>query len=334
MATIKDIARETGLGLATISSYLNGGSVREKNRIKIEKAIADLHYEVNETARNLKTNCSQMIGAVIPELDSSFVAQVLSTAEDLLLQNGYALLICDCRSDAKREKESIDFLIRKRVDGLINIPVDESGANLKKFERTGKPIVLIDRVTDTLNCDTVCTKNMEALCQAVEKLIDAGHERIGMIAGPSHIQAARSRIEGYQRALAGHGIALPGTYIYGGDDSIRSGIEGARRLLADHPDITAIVVSNSKMSQGAIIGLNELGISIPEQVSMIGFDNPEFARAVNPRLTILQQPVEEIGRKAAELMLKRLGGDREGYPEHIWLDTTLLEGRSVRKLND
>lgn len=332
MATIKDIAKETGLGLATISSYLNGGNVREKNRVKIEKAIADLHYEVNETARNLKTNCSQMIGAVIPELDSSFVAKVMSTAEDLLLQKGYALLVCDCRSDPEREKEAIDFLIRKRVDGLINIPVDESGASLKKFARTGKPIVLVDRVTDRIACDTVCTKNKEALYLAVEKLIDAGHERIGMIAGPSRIQAARSRREGYRLALEAHGIKLDNSYLFEGDDSIRSGIKGAARLLADHPDITAIVVSNSAMSQGAIIGLNELGISIPDRVSIIGFDNPEFARAVNPRMTILQQPVEEIGRRAAELMLRRLSGDKENNPEHIWLDTSLIEGKSIRRM--
>lgn len=333
MATIKDIARETGLGLATISSYLNGGNVRAKNRVKIEKAIADLHYEVNETARNLKTNCSQMIGAVIPELDSSFVARVLSTAEDLLLQKGYALLVCDCRSDPEREKESIDFLIRKRVDGLINIPVDESGANLKKFVRTGKPVVLVDRMTDSFPCDTVCTKNREALHLAVEKLIEAGHERIGMIAGPEQIQAARARKEGYRSALAGHGIRLPESYIFGGDDSIRGGIRGVESLLLAHPDITAVVVSNSTMSQGAIIGLNEMGISIPDRVSIIGFDNPEFARAVNPRMTILQQPVEEIGRKAAEVMLKRLSGDKEGFPEHIWLDTSLIEGKSVKKIN-
>lgn len=335
MATIKDIARETGLGLATISSYLNNGHVREKNRIKIEAAIKDLHYEVNETARNLKTNRTRMIGAVIPELGSAFVAEVLSTMEDLLIKKGYALVVCDCRSDKVREQEAVNFLIRRRVDGLINIPVDETGDHLQKYTKTGKPLVLVDRLTESLVCDTVCTRNREAIYQAVEQLIAAGHRKIAMIAGPGEIQAARSRRIGYVKCLEDHGIRLPEGYLYPGDDTIQGGIKGVMTLLKDHPDLTALVVSNSLMSQGAVIALNEQNIRVPEQISMIGFDNPQFARAVNPRLTIVQQPVQAIGTAAARLLLRRLEMGREGkseLPQHIWLDTEILEGKSVRKL--
>ena len=139
-ATMKDIARRTGLGLATISSYFNGGNVREKNRIKIEEAISELHYEVNEVARGLKTNATKTIGVVIPELNNTFCSEIITAMEDVLRNHGYATIICDCRTDKKLEKEAVEFLIRKRVDGLINMPADITGEHLKSFQKTGKHI--------------------------------------------------------------------------------------------------------------------------------------------------------------------------------------------------
>lgn len=135
-ATMKDIARETGLGLATISSYFNGGNVREKNRIKIEAAIKELHYEVNEVARGLKTNATKAIGVVIPELNNVFCSEIITEMEDILRNHGYATIVCDCRTDEKLEKEAVDFLMRKRVDGLINMPVDITGSHLREFQET------------------------------------------------------------------------------------------------------------------------------------------------------------------------------------------------------
>ncbi len=121
------------------------GNVREKNRIKIEEAIEELHYEVNEVARGLKTNATKTVVVVIPELNNVFCAEIISGMEDILRSHGYAAIVCDCRTDKKLEKEAVDFLTRKRVDGIINMPVDMTGAHLNEFQKTGKPIVLIDR---------------------------------------------------------------------------------------------------------------------------------------------------------------------------------------------
>ena len=165
---MKDIARRTGLGLATISSYFNGGNVREKNRIKIEEAIEELHYEVNEVARGLKTNATKTIGVVIPELNNTFCAEIITGMEDVLRSHGYATIVCDCRTDKKLEREAIEFLIRRRVDGVINMPVDEEGNHLKKFQRTGKPIVLIDRKIQGISCDSVLVDNKKAAEDAMQ----------------------------------------------------------------------------------------------------------------------------------------------------------------------
>ena len=179
-ATMKDIAKRTGLGLATISSYFNGGNVREKNRVKIEEAIEELHYEVNEVARGLKTNATKTIGVVIPELNNTFCAEIITGMEDVLRSHGYATIVCDCRTDKKLERDAVEFLSRKRVDGIISMPVDAEGNHLKKFQKTGKPIVLIDRRIQELSCDSVLVDNEKAAEDAMRVFFKAGH-RLSLI---------------------------------------------------------------------------------------------------------------------------------------------------------
>lgn len=331
MATIKDIAKETGLGLATISSYLNGGNVREKNRIKIEEAIQKLHYEVNETARGLKTNKTMMLGALIPELDSAFSAKILMEIEDTVRAHGYGLMVCDCRSDPDREKETLEFMKHRRVDGLFYIPVDETGNNLQTAFDMTKPVILIDRKADGLGCGFVGVNNREAMAMAVRHLKELGHENIGMIAGPEDIEIAGERRAGFEEACLKCGIKDPGKMIYTGEGGILSGSEGADYLLRHFPEMTALIASNYQMSLGAVTMLNEKGVDIPGRLSVIGFDNPEFAGACRPRLTIINQPVGEIGRQAAEMMLQSLGGERT-YRQCI-LNAALCEGGSTASVN-
>ena len=335
-ATMKDIARRTGLGLATISSYFNGGNVREKNRIKIEEAIEELHYEVNEVARGLKTNATKTVGVVIPELNNVFCAEIISGMEDILRSHGYAAIVCDCRTDKKLEKEAIDFLTRKRVDGIINMPVDMSGAHLKEFQRTGKPIVLIDRMIQGISCDSVLVDNRKAAEDAVQCFIKNGHRNIGIIGGPEGIFTAQERLSGYSKALKEAGIPIRGSLIFHGDYTIQGGVRGLEELVRDNPDMTAVFVTNYEMTMGAMIGVNELGIKIPEQLSMIGFDNLQFARACNPKLTIVSQPTDGIAREVARIMLEHLENGKQENEECFSekLQTEIVEGKSVSFLSN
>lgn len=342
-ATIKDIAKATGLGLATISSYLNGGNVREKNRILIEQAIEELHFEVNEVARGLKTNRTKVIGIIIPELNNIFCAEIITEVEDVLRKHGYAAMICDCRTDEKREAEAVEFLYHRRVDGLLIMPCGQADAGLKRFLRAGKPVVMIDRKPEETAGDCVLVDNEGAAKGAVKRLIEAGHRRIGMLAGPEDIYTARERLRGYKLALEEAGIQPEPSLTKRGNYTIRGGSQAMRQLVKGNPDMTAVFVSNYEMTMGAIIEANELGVRIPEQLSIIGFDNIEFARASTPRLSIVAQPTREIGRKAAELMLRRLeepgqkaGGSGAGVQEYetIRLKTNFVEGNSVKPLTD
>lgn len=333
-ATMKDIAKRTGLGLATISSYFNGGNVREKNRIKIEKAIDELHYEVNEVARGLKTNATKTIGVVIPELNNTFCAEIITGMEDVLRSHGYATIVCDCRTDRRLEQEAVEFLIRRRVDGIINMPVDEEGTHLKKFQKTGKPIVLIDRKIQGISCDSVLVDNKRAAIDAVKYFIDKGHREIGIIGGPADIFTAQERLAGYRDALKSAGIEPKTSLIYKGDYTIKGGVLGLKKLLQDNPEMTAVFVTNYEMSMGAMIAVNELGINIPDQLSMIGFDNLQFARACNPSLTIVSQPTDGIAKEVARIMLEHLEADQKDKGELFTekLQTEIIPGKSVAVL--
>lgn len=331
-ATMKDIARRTGLGLATISSYFNGGNVREKNRIKIEEAIEELHYEVNEVARGLKTNATRTIGVVIPELNNTFCAEIITGMEDVLRSHGYATIVCDCRTDKKLEREAVEFLIRRRVDGIINMPVDEEGNHLKRFQKMGKPIVLIDRKIQGINCDSVLVDNKKAAEDAVRYFIGRGHRNIGIIGGPEEVFTAQERMAGYYKALESAGIPVRESLIWHGDYTIQGGVRGLEELVQNNPEMTAVFVTNYEMTMGAMIGVNELGIRIPEQLSMIGFDNLQFARACNPKLTIVAQPTDGIAREVAKVMLNHLENAGETFGELFSekLETEIIAGKSVR----
>ena len=334
-ATMKDIARRTGLGLATISSYFNGGNVREKNRIKIEEAIEELHYEVNEVARGLKTNATKTIGVVIPELNNIFCAEIITGMEDILRSHGYATIVCDCRTDKKLEQEAVEFLIRRRVDGIINMPVDETGVHLKKFYKSGKPIVLIDRKIQEISCDSVLVDNKKAAEDAMQLFIEKGHRKIGIIGGPEGIFTAEERLEGYYTALKKAGISIKNSLVYRGDYTIQGGVRGLEQLVRENPDMTAVFVTNYEMTMGAMIGVNELGIQIPEQLSMIGFDNLQFARACRPKLTIVSQPTDRIAKEIARIILEHLEKKEERAEEPLMdkLQTEIMEGKSVSILN-
>ena len=333
-ATMKDIARRTGLGLATISSYFNGGNVREKNRIKIEEAIEELHYEVNEVARGLKTNATRTIGVVIPELNNTFCAEIITGMEDVLRSHGYATIVCDCRTDKKLEQEAVEFLTRRRVDGIINMPVDEEGNHLKRFQKTGKPIVLIDRKIQGINCDSVLVDNKKAAEDAVRYFIERGHRNIGIIGGPEEVFTAQERMAGYYKALESAGIPVSESLIWHGDYTIQGGVRGLEELGQNNPEMTAVFVTNYEMTMGAMIGVNELGIRIPEQLSMIGFDNLQFARACNPKLTIVAQPTDGIAREVAKVMLNHLenAGETSGELFSEKLETEIIAGKSVKVL--
>ena len=201
MSTIKDVARRTGLSLSTISKYLNGGNVREENRLAIDAAVAELGFSVNVFARSLKANRSMTVGVLLPTISSPFFGRVVASLELILRRSGYECFVCSYDFDREQELGKLAFLARYHVDGIVYVPEHATAEELRV--RVGTiPVVLIDRSLENAQYDTVVVDNLNAVYMAVEHLIGRGHRRIGLIAGPQTISTARERTVGYRRVLA------------------------------------------------------------------------------------------------------------------------------------
>ena len=337
MSTIKDVAKYTGLSLATISKYLNGGNVLAANQGKIEEAIERLGYRVNRNARSLKTNRTMTVGVVMPTMSVPFFGSVLSSLDECLREAGYTSFVCSYDFDRELELEKLRTLSNNNVDGIVLVAQYLTGDDIEILRSAcGRsiPIVLVDRTVPNFSCDTVVIDNLNATYSAVEQLITAGHKRIGIIVGPLDISTAYERMIGYRRALSDYGLAVDGDLIqigsYETDPMIQIGsydFESGYRLFNSFIDMenppTALCVTNYDMTMGAITAAHERDLTLGQDVGFVGFDAIDLCRIVSPPLSIVEQPTELMGRRAGELLLKRLSGDNTGFPQVLRLKSHL-----------
>lgn len=329
-STIKDVAKYTGLSIATISKYINGGNVLDKNKELIEEAIKELNFRVNELARGLKTNRTKTIGILIPNLEQVFSTSIVSSIENILIKYGYSTIICDYKEEPSLEKEKLEFLVNKMVDGIIIIPLGKEDSTIQQVIDQGIVVVLIDRVLKDVECDVVLVDNLNASYDAVEQFIIRGHKKIGIISGPKDIFTAEERLKGYYRVHEDYSIEAKDEYIKHGDFKIDSGYSLLLELMDMKEPPTAVFVTNYEMTIGAIMAVNERNINVPDELSLIGFDNLELARIIKPPLSIVIQPMQSIGEKAAEILLKRLSGDESNFPTRFRLKADVLIKESVK----
>lgn len=318
--TIKDLAKETGLANATISAYLNGIPVREYNRVKIEEAIKKLGYIRNDYARGLKTHRSGTIGVLIPELSSVFSTTIITEMEETLREKGYGIIVCDCRTDLKREEESIRFLLSKMVDGLIIMPVSADKSTFGTAIDKKIPVVVIDRKTNSKDVSHVVINNREISRAATERILAKGCRKIALVTGDMSVYTAKERKEGYEEAMRSAGL-YDDSFVMNGCLSVEGGYAATKDILANMPDVQAIFVTNYEMTIGSIIALNEEGKKIGKDIEFTGFDKVEITRAFVPAMETVNQPLEEIGRVAAATMTEMIDG---AEPKDIILKADIL----------
>ncbi|MCL2284869.1 MAG: LacI family transcriptional regulator [Firmicutes bacterium] len=331
MATIKDVAKRSGLGLATVSKYINGGNVKEENKLAIENAINEVGFEVNEIARGLRTKRSRTIGVVIPELNNFFITTILSYINDILRSRGYSMIVSDCRSNTEFENHAINVMLSKQVDGIINMPVSSNEAHLIPAIESKIPIVLIDRLVNGFMDETnaVLVNNVKASVSATNLLIEAGHRDIGIILGPNDVFTATTRLKGFKQALDESNIPFQDRLVEYGNYTTQGGYESTIRLIENEKP-TALFVTNYDMMIGSVLALNDMGLTIPKDISFVGFDNWELATVVKPKLTVVAQPLEEIAHTAAEILLNALDTGDMGTTIKT-LTTHIQPGESVAK---
>lgn len=334
MATIKDVSKHSGLSVGTISRYLNGNTIKKDNQLKVEKSIEELNFKVNIMARGLKKNQTYSIGVIVPSITDVFSNQVIEGIDETLDFMNYSLITCSSRNSLEVEKDKLQFLREKRVDGIILMPVSNESEHIKELINSKMPLILIDRLLDGIECDAVVSDNINGAYRAVEYLITEGHRRIGIISGPTNIFTARERFNGYIRALNDYKIPIDESLITYGKYEKSGGFEEIKKLLSMEDKPTAIFATNYEITVTSIKYMLENGIKIGEDISFFGFDNSEIFQLITPSISTVVQPMDKIGEEAMGLLHKRISGNYDFFPMIKRLKTKVIKGESIKSLVD
>lgn len=337
MATIKDVAERAGVSVMTVSRVINNnGYVSRATKEKVEKAMEELGYVPNALAHGLITKRTHVLGLIVSDITNPFFTTIVRGVEDLAIKNGFNIILCNTDEDVEKEKKYIELLLRKRVDGIILSPADCSRRDsVDQIIRRNVPLVLIDRCIKGLDIDCVYSDSTFGAYELTKYLISLGHRRIGIIVGPKRISTAVERIEGYKRALNEANITLDNSLIKWGEKYSREdGYSHTLTLLKMDNPPTAIFGGNRLITVGILRAIRELGLRIPEDISVISFDEVEDISVTNPFLTVVSQNPYTIGMIATELLLKRIreGGRFIDPPKNIILKPEIIIRKSCRSL--
>jgi LacI family transcriptional regulator len=311
MSTIKDVADRANVSIATVSRVLNNNRyVSPDLRERVQQAIRDLKYEQNVMARNLRRNQSVTLGVIIPDATNPFFAEVTRGVEDVCFERGFIVILCNTSEDTHRAASYLSTLYQHRVAGIVLVTPGDLREELRYHIDKGDPLVLVDRPLPDVPADMVTSDNYGGGYQAIRHLVELGHRRIGLITGGHHLQTTKERYAGVQAALKAAAIPLePGLVYEQGDYMARSGYEGLAALMqVPHPP-TAVFAFNDLMALGALSYAYDHHIHIPDDLSIIGFDDIQASEFFVPALTTIAQPRYELGRIAAELLIDRILGN-------------------------
>lgn len=325
MATIQDVARSAGVSTATVSRVLSAPElVAEATRQKVLTAVAALGYAPNQAAKMLRTLKTEKILVTVPDISNPFFSQVIRGVEQAAQAAGYSVLLGDTRHEAEREERFGEMLRRKEADGLIFLGhrLPESLADMVRAMGPRAPIVNGCEFSPGLGVSSAHIDNERAAAEAMAHLYGLGHRHIGVVTGPLASPISRDRLTGVHVAAraSGHGAALK---VETGDFSIESGLAATLALLNDAPRVSALFCFSDEMAMGALEALRERGLRCPHDVSIIGFDDIRFARHLDPPLTTIGQPMDQIGHEAVRLLLDILAGRAE-HLEQVTLPHTLV----------
>ena len=332
MITIEDVANFAGVSQSTVSRVLNKKEyVKEATREKVLKAVEELGYKPSRLARGLRINSSQILGLIISDIQNPFFTSLVRAVEDVANQNGYSLILCNTDENPKKEELYIELMISERVSGVIITPTREFGCPIQKLLNANIATICVDRRVLDCPTDSVISDNVFSSYTLIKHLITNGHTRIGALFGSSEITSFRERLEGYKKAISEFNLVIDSKLIMQGDPKKEQGILLTERLLNLENPPTAIVAGNNLMALGSIYASVKAGYSIPEDISIISFDNQEWMGLINPRLTVASQPTYEMGKLAAELALARIAKPNR-LVKNIVLESEIIFRDSVKSL--
>ena len=304
---IADVAREAGVSIATVSRVLSGKqNVSQKARERVLEAVNRLGYRPNRIARSLRAKSSKTIGLIISDIQNPFFTAIVRAVEDVAQLHGYSVLLCNADEDPDKEALYIDLLMEERVAGVILSPTSSSSAPYHTLMQAGIPLVLFDRRLDDLRLDTVVVDGRSASKQIVSHLIEMGHTRIGAIFGTADASTGRERRAGYMDAFEENGLSFTPELVRTGVPKARTGYEQTTSLLALPKPPTALFTGNNLLTIGALRAIYEHHLAIPQDIAFAAFDEMDWMFLMNPPLTVVKQPIYEMGEQAANLILERI----------------------------
>ena len=332
--TLSQVARKAGVGTTTVSRVINGGErVSPKTLAHVRRVIETLGYMPNEAARTLKGHRTKTIGLVVPSIADPFFSSCAEAVQAIARTNDSLLIVTVTANDSRTELDNLNILIRHRVDGLIIVPADSQSHALRDLlNRAAVPVVAIDRPIGNSSITSVVADNFKGAVTATQHLIDHGYKRIVCLTGESTLYTIRERINGYRKTVESAGLpCLLETSV----KDYKSAEYAIKNLLGERHPPDAIFALKNSTTIYAFEALQKFNIAVPQSIALLGFDDFELASTVRPSISVIQQPVEEIGRRAAEILFEKLFDQRKtGSPDsskqarQIKLKTTLIQRSS------
>ncbi len=332
---IKTVARKAGVSTATVSRVLaDFKGVKEDTRTKVINVIEQLNYEVNSIARSLRQKRTYTIGIIVGSVLSQFYSTIAKSVEDTVKKAGYNLILCNGDDDPHKELGYLKILKSNRVDGIILTPTGKNSKYINYLIDSGTRVVLLDRLVKNVSCDAVLVDNFKGAYTATRYLIDQGYRKIAIITGFLDRTTGKERLNGYLDALKEAGIKKDHKLIKIGDFKKESGFSLTKDLINNLPIPEAIFVTNVDMTLGALIAVKEAKLKIPDDIGIVGFDDPDWSMVIDPPLTTINQPVYDLGATASEVLIKKIKSSQVHKSKKrkiITLNTSLVVRDSALK---
>lgn len=329
-ATIKDVAREANFSPSTVSRYLNHKiSLPEGSARRIDEARARLNYQPNATAQNLLSGTTKMIGLIVPDITNPFFSTLAAAAEATFFAHGYSVLLCNTETDSRREHHYLDFLTPDRVDGILFLSNNVGDEAIKEKLAQHLNVVLLDEDIPDLKVSKVLADNETGGYLATRYLLEQGHRQIAYVGGHKNLYSSELRFRGYLRALQEFEVGARAEYRFDGPYTYDFGASVFATIQSLNPMPTAIFAASDYSAIGILSAAAEAQVSVPEDLSLVGFDDIPVARFLWPPLTTIRQPIKELGRRGAELLLGRIQNKAMLSTRALRLPVELVIRRSV-----
>ena len=314
----------------TVSRVVNNsGYFSQETRERVEQAIAELGYVPNTLARSLRFKQTKTIALVLTDITNPFFTTVARGVEDTASEQGFSVMFCNTDESETEESEYLNVLLQKQVDGILLVPANCSSESVAFLRDHGTPVVVLDRRMADSRVDAVRGDSERGAYQLVRYLLELGHRRIAVLNGPRSISSAADRAAGYRRALAEAGLQGDIDRVFYDQFTQESGYRMAQQALAQSPHPTALFATNNFIAIGAFRALRDAGLHVPQDISIVTFDDVPAELTMEPFLTVMAQPAYQMGQRATELLLTRLAGEGPVQPQEIVLEPQMIIRQST-----